>query len=218
MTAVSAHELTRTRICAQPGCPLDASPSSDLCPEHDEILLRKFSLASNQKTEADEIMEEIEDLLPSADRRTWTADSVIARIRAFASEHGRPPKTAELGANGLPSQTTVKRLFGNLGNAVVQAGFARPTRGGARRGKVVKVVAAVPPPAARPKTVSPPPRVEDSEPDGAPTLTPLAERVEALSTRRRAMLAELDQLERERAEAVAALRAALKAHELEDGL
>ena len=79
-------------------------------------------------------------------------------------------------------------------------------------------LAAVPPPAPEPEPVEPDGRqaVDKNAPDSAPSLVELAERVDTLSTRRRAMLAELDALEVELRAAVADTQKALSACEIED--
>jgi hypothetical protein len=58
------------------------------------------------------------------------AQIIVARIKAFALEHRRPPKQRELPELGVTLHE-VKREFGSFGAAVVAAGYDRPRRGSA---------------------------------------------------------------------------------------
>lgn len=62
----------------------------------------------------------------------WTAEQIVAVIRAHAAEHGTPPtNNAWLKATAEhPSGSTVYRIFGSWASAIEAAGFPRPTRGG----------------------------------------------------------------------------------------
>lgn len=62
----------------------------------------------------------------------WTADTVVAAIRDWGAKHGRPPMQRD--ANGdpsLPSASVARSACGSWANAVEEAGFPRPQRGGA---------------------------------------------------------------------------------------
>jgi hypothetical protein len=64
--------------------------------------------------------------------RIWTREKLIATIRRFASEHGRPPHSSEWNGprcSGYPSSFTVRYVFGSWANGIEAAGFARPRRG-----------------------------------------------------------------------------------------
>jgi hypothetical protein len=75
----------------------------------------------------------------------WTRERIVEAIQVWAHDHDN---TSSVGAefrveNGLPNKSTVNRVFGNVGNAIVAAGFERPTQGRRRK----EPVAADPPPA-----------------------------------------------------------------------
>jgi hypothetical protein len=55
----------------------------------------------------------------------WPKRRVLARLRAWAQEHGRPPTLEEWRRAGEshPSAATVRRLFGTWNAALVAAGF-----------------------------------------------------------------------------------------------
>jgi Homing endonuclease associated repeat len=55
----------------------------------------------------------------------WPTSTVIARLRAWAEEHGRPPTLEEWRRAGErnPSSATVRRIFGTWNAALVAAGF-----------------------------------------------------------------------------------------------
>jgi len=55
----------------------------------------------------------------------WPTHAVIARLRAWAEEHGRPPTLEEWrrASERNPSAATVRRLFGTWNAALVAAGF-----------------------------------------------------------------------------------------------
>lgn len=153
-------------------------------------------------------------------RGYWTRERVIEAIQAFHAEHGRVPAHRDLGG-ALPTDPTIRRFFSTMNAAIEAAGFESRPGGRATRHASDSSPSsegpkseAVPPPATKPSKPASLPPVETPERDSALGLVGLAERVEALSTRRRAMLAELDQVERELVSAVAALRDALAAHEV----
>lgn len=60
--------------------------------------------------------------------RNWTRPRVIAAIKAFAAEHGRPPFAPEWNHKGKPATvpyvTEVQREFGTWNAAIKAAGFA----------------------------------------------------------------------------------------------
>lgn len=60
----------------------------------------------------------------------WSAESIVEAIREWSrARGGGVPKTSDFGANGLPSVTPVKRLFGSLGQAVAAAGLGASQTG-----------------------------------------------------------------------------------------
>lgn len=64
--------------------------------------------------------------------RVWTREKLIAKIRQFALEHGRPPHSAEWRgprSSGYPSSVTVQYVFGSWANGIEAAGFPRPRSG-----------------------------------------------------------------------------------------
>lgn len=67
------------------------------------------------------------------EKRIWTAEAIIAAIRMFADEHGRPPTAREwtLGSRGrrFPPVVSVQREFGSWAEAIERAGFPRPRSG-----------------------------------------------------------------------------------------
>jgi len=186
--AISAHDLLKTRDCAAPLCTKEAERGSDLCAEHDAEEVQKFRRRAAAVASSP----------PSTDRdleleREKRCEDALEAIRSFVKVHGRTPLSAECSpANGLPSCPMLKRLFGSFGNAVVEAGFARPTRG--RR--VARELDVVLEPAAPPviKLV-----VGQTS---ASTFTDLSRELDELLERVRAQEAELE-------ETRAALRAAL---------
>lgn len=132
---IAAHDLLKTRDCTAWSCVRPATGDDGLCDEHREQ--------------------------SPGPEREWTADVVLDAIRAHVARHGHPPTQVDFGENGLPSITTLKRLFGNLGNAIVEAGYERPSRGGARRS--LPIVAQQPePPAPEPE---PEPRMLEDQVD-----------------------------------------------------
>jgi hypothetical protein len=69
---------------------------------------------------------------------------VVAALRRFVANHGRPPTGAEMGHSarvrvpGMPSRSLVERLFGSARHALEVAGIPQPDRtsaGNTRRGK-----------------------------------------------------------------------------------
>lgn len=77
-----------------------------------------------------------------SDNRYWNQDRVLAAIRRFAAEHGRPPVATEWltgkhgrKGDGYPHVPTVIREFGSWAAAIEAAGFPRPSVGHNSRGK-----------------------------------------------------------------------------------
>jgi hypothetical protein len=64
-------------------------------------------------------------------RRAWTHERIVAAIRGFAAEHGRPPLCREWLRKGddHPTVTTVQDRFGSWSAGVEAAGFPRPVSG-----------------------------------------------------------------------------------------
>jgi DNA-binding CsgD family transcriptional regulator len=64
-------------------------------------------------------------------RRRWSADAVVAALRDFEAQHGRPPTYADLGrSEDLPAPGTVRAHLGSLRAALAAA--ARPAGGVSR--------------------------------------------------------------------------------------
>lgn len=65
------------------------------------------------------------------DRRPWTHRMVVAAIRRWARETGRPPRSLEWGCAGpwWPSSHVVVKLFGTWKDAIRAAGFEPPAAG-----------------------------------------------------------------------------------------
>lgn len=65
-------------------------------------------------------------------RRAWENGDILAAIRRWESEYGHPPTSTEWmrRVDGYPTTATVKARFGSWADAIEQAGFPRPTRGG----------------------------------------------------------------------------------------
>jgi hypothetical protein len=61
----------------------------------------------------------------------WPVNTVVARLRAWTDDHGRPPTLEEWRRASArhPSSATVRRLFGTWNDALVAAGF-EPRRPG----------------------------------------------------------------------------------------
>lgn len=54
----------------------------------------------------------------------WTADRILAALRAFVAQYGRWPETVDFHAgHGLPHPVTVWRVFGTLARARRAAGM-----------------------------------------------------------------------------------------------
>ncbi|MGE0025680.1 MAG: homing endonuclease associated repeat-containing protein [Thermoleophilia bacterium] len=68
--------------------------------------------------------------------RTWTEERVLAAIRAWADENGRPPSSSDwyLRAPGRPTHCVVKERFGSWNKAIAAAGF-EPVPAGRPRGQ-----------------------------------------------------------------------------------
>jgi hypothetical protein len=82
------------------------------------------------------------------ERRYWTSERVIAAIKRFAVEHGRPPVATEWlygihgrNGDGYPHAVIVIREFGSWANGVEAAGFPRPRIGWKPRGMKARVSA-----------------------------------------------------------------------------
>lgn len=57
--------------------------------------------------------------------KNWSRDDLIAEIKAWARDHGKPPMYREWRATMAdPSAFVVQRKFGGWGNALEAAGFA----------------------------------------------------------------------------------------------
>lgn len=65
-------------------------------------------------------------------RRAWDKADITAAIQRWHGEYGHPPTSTEWmrRVDGYPTTTTVAARFGSWANAIEQAGFPRPTRGG----------------------------------------------------------------------------------------
>ena len=87
-------------------------------------------------------MEMTQALLEQAAPKRGEADQQAMRdritmvLRSLAEQNGGlPPTQAEFHERAAFSATTLKKAFGNYGNACEAAGLPRPTRGGARQPK-----------------------------------------------------------------------------------
>lgn len=69
------------------------------------------------------------------DHHPWTRAEILARLRAWFSEHGRAPESMEwwLAAPGRPSSQTVRVHFGSWTGALKAAGIEQPPRRPGRR-------------------------------------------------------------------------------------
>src|SRR5690242_11856945 len=58
-----------------------------------------------------------------ANRRLWSRDEIVAALRIWTREHGRPPLQRDLvyGAAGLPTAHTIRRHFGSYAAALEAA-------------------------------------------------------------------------------------------------
>jgi hypothetical protein len=115
VTERSAREVVATRICATALCTLDAESGSAYCRLHRP---RAETSSSNGRTAAQ-----------SWSRKAKTREEVIEAIQRFAREHGRPPSRADFigRTDEYVSPQTADRLFGSWSDAIVAAGFDRPT-------------------------------------------------------------------------------------------
>ena len=100
---------------------------------------------------------------------TWTRETAIEAVQAFAKLHGRPPKSREQGTrNGLPAipLSTSIGVGRNWGDLIEAAGFPRPTAGHSRPKRQARAPKApekrtpTPSPAASEAATSPPAVVE----------------------------------------------------------
>jgi hypothetical protein len=174
----------------------------------------------------DEIMADVEEVLAKpkalATNGIWPKDKIVAALQAWEREHGSIPTTKDwehANDGAWPSAYITKVRFGSWGDAIVAAGFPKPSRGGRRRSL------SVPPPVAEPQghagghkespiaRNSAPAQASQGTAEG--TLAELGQHVDEISSKRSQVLAELDRLERELAQAVAALRSALEPFDLE---
>ncbi|MFL5911443.1 MAG: homing endonuclease associated repeat-containing protein [Gaiellaceae bacterium] len=63
--------------------------------------------------------------------KRWDEETVVAAIVRWHAEHGAPPTSAQWlnAADGYPSQSSVRKVFGSWAAGIEAAGFPRPTRG-----------------------------------------------------------------------------------------
>ena len=54
-------------------------------------------------------------------RRRWSDAQILAAIRAFEAQHGRPPAAADFGGGTLPGFETVRVRYGSLGAVLERA-------------------------------------------------------------------------------------------------
>jgi hypothetical protein len=85
----------------------------------------------------------------------WTRERIIEAIKAFAAEHGRPPKGLDWvkSSSDNPTAGHVANVFGRWADAIVAAGFDRPVGG---RGKAQREPEPEPEPAPLPVPAAPP--------------------------------------------------------------
>jgi len=89
---------------------------------------------AGEKQEPGQTRSNPEPPVASERRPAWTREDALSAIKAFAATNGRPPTTTECTrANSLPSQSVIRDLFVTFADAIVAAGFTRPTRGGRGR-------------------------------------------------------------------------------------
>jgi HNH endonuclease len=190
--AVSAAELTRTRICEFPGCTEDAdvgswcfyharhaAPEAPATTNGDamEAKLDTAEAASERVAEAKrEIVQERQNGRPAG---YWTHDRILEAIVRWAELHdGKPPVSTEWNRanDDYPTSFVVKREFGSWARAIEQAGFDKPTRGGRKRSATATAPRTKPRKklvsAARPEKTGPAEALESSRPaarvEGAP--------------------------------------------------
>jgi hypothetical protein len=120
----------------------------------------------------------------------WTRDEIVDRIKQWADDHGEPPTRAQWEGpttNDRPNMQLVAKRFGKWGDAIVAAGFPRPTKGtrkGASGGGITaepqrRQPAHIQPPATR--EAEAPPSLS-AIPEPAPAAPPPAVVVDAAPT------------------------------------
>jgi hypothetical protein len=98
----------------------------------------------------------------------WTRDEIVERIKQWAADHGEPPTRAQWEGpttNDRPNTQFVAKRFGKWGDAIVAAGFPRPTKGTRRGSPVAR--APKPPAEARTPDVSAAPEERQARPQPA---------------------------------------------------
>ena len=145
-------------------------------------------------------------------RGYWTRERIIEALQEFAREHGRAPLQLEL-RTPLPSNVVLMRSFGSMTAAIEAAGLTPAGRGSRGRGRSSAQPPSTPRPKEQPDPEPEPEPFIPSENEG--TIAAFAQRVDELSTRRRAMLADLDAVEKRLYEAISECAAALDAERLE---
>jgi len=111
--------------------PAYIEPGSDIT---SEVMSAMRTLAPAAQSEQQE--EPVTDL-------PWTRDEITEAIQNHALQHGAPPTSTDWAkaAPGRPSADLVKRRFGgSWADAIVAAGFPRPLRGGAGKGRTATIV------------------------------------------------------------------------------
>lgn len=196
---MSAHELLTTRDCTAWSCTATATGEDGLCDRHRETGVVRTS----------------------GRPPTWTRELILAAVRSWAAEHGKPPSSSQWQKQhpGYPTYTACMKHFMGWRDMIEAAGLdysfvnAQPRRAYERspekQGKSPPL-AAVPPPAG--ESV---PAGTTAVPERDQSLVELAQRVSDLTERRRVVLADLDALERDLRDALGACQDALQAHEIE---
>lgn len=157
MTAVSAHELTRTRDCVTPGCPEIALAGMEHCRRHAPVAALR---AQREQREALEAMDNGEPQAsatqrlvaqaesdrnghraekPPAPARTrrpkWHSGQVVAAIKRWTAARGAPPTAEEwrIAGSWWPCYTTTVKVMGSWSEAMAAAGVKARPRGGTKR-------------------------------------------------------------------------------------
>lgn len=152
---LSAHEVTRTVLCAQPLCAEDARNGSDFCSAHQP----KVKVAARRSSGPVAASPENPYALKTAGKGfAWTRETIIAAMRAFATEHGRPPVRTDWQISGgafWPSFSTVYRICGSFAKAADEAvaGTVLEEAGRERLGPVVPASSSTDLPKARLRVV-----------------------------------------------------------------
>ncbi|HET6303828.1 MAG TPA: hypothetical protein VFG80_03535 [Myxococcota bacterium] len=158
---------------------------------------------------------------PRVDGQDGRREAALAAIRAYAAEHGAPPRLRDSVAGF--SAATLQRIFGSFAEAIEQAGFPRPRRGARRL--------AVPPPGKPAKGRSQGRERRSLAPEPAPaqgsegtrdgplsgSLVELAERAEQAQEALAVCEAELDGARESLLAALAALEAEIASRREESG-